>query len=64
MSAHDYVDPLERPGEADLTAHVDFEGVAMAAKPLAASLLTTQGVFLERLGITDRAQALARETKR
>jgi len=50
--------PLQSPGEADLTAHVDFAALAHAA-PCAHSRLTPQGVFLERLGITARAQALA-----
>jgi len=39
---------------------VDFEALAQAAQPCSASRLTPQGVFLERLGITQRAQALAR----
>ena len=46
-------------GSADLTAHVDFEILAQAT-PSAFSRLTPQGVFLERLGITARAQTLAR----
>ena len=54
-------DPLAVPGQADLTAHVDFEAIARAVPPgVRASGMTTQGVFLERLGITARAQALAR----
>ncbi|WP_010137969.1 class I SAM-dependent methyltransferase [Oceanicola sp. S124] len=53
-------DPFETPGEADLTAHVDFAEIARAALPAAATRLETQGVFLERLGITARAQALAK----
>ena len=57
---HAYADALEAPGEADLTAHVDFEALAGAALPAAASPMTTQGAFLERLGITARAQVLAR----
>ena len=56
---HEMVDPLATPGAADLTAHVDFEAIARAAAPAAAARLTSQGVFLERLGITARAQALA-----
>lgn len=58
---HQTADPLARPGEADLTAHVDFEPLAEAARKAgaAASALTPQGVFLERLGITARAQSLA-----
>ncbi|MGZ9811509.1 class I SAM-dependent methyltransferase [Pseudoroseicyclus sp. H15] len=54
-----HVGPLARPGMADLTAHVDFAPLAAAAAPALATGLETQGVFLERLGITARAQALA-----
>jgi len=57
---HAATDPLANPGGADLTAHVDFEALARSAAPAAHSRLTAQGVFLERLGITQRAQALAR----
>lgn len=61
---HQMVDPLQEPGNADLTAHVDFEALqqaAIAASDMVnVSELTTQGVFLERLGITARAQTLAR----
>ena len=55
---HEAADPLADPGNADLTAHVDFEALALAA-PCAYSRVTPQGVFLERLGITQRAQRLA-----
>ncbi|MCP9483755.1 SAM-dependent methyltransferase [Shimia sp. CNT1-13L.2] len=58
LSAHEPVDPLDSPGMADLTTHVDFEALANAT-PSAHSRLTAQGVFLERLGITQRAQTLA-----
>ena len=58
LRRHEKVDPLAYPGESDLTAHVDFGALAEAA-PCAHSALTPQGVFLERLGITDRARALA-----
>lgn len=59
LRGHARADPLEAPGTADLTAHVDFESLANAAAPAAHTRLTPQGVFLERLGITTRAQALA-----
>jgi len=59
LKAHHAVDPLAEPGQADLTAHVAFEPIARAARPARASALTPQGVFLERLGITARAQILA-----
>jgi len=58
---HAPVDPLDGPGTADLTAHVDFEAIAKAAGEAGAKYtkLAPQGVFLERLGITQRAQTLA-----
>ncbi len=58
LRGHAPEDPMASPGEADLTAHVDFEALAGAAG-LPHTQLTPQGVFLERLGITARAQALA-----
>ncbi|MEL6681902.1 MAG: SAM-dependent methyltransferase [Pseudomonadota bacterium] len=59
VSNHQKVDPLGAPGQADLTAHVDFAEIARHAPPAKFSKLTPQGVFLERLGITQRAQSLA-----
>jgi SAM-dependent MidA family methyltransferase len=61
LRAHAPTDPLAEPGQADLTAHVDFEAICTAASATgcAHTRLTPQGVFLERLGITDRANALA-----
>lgn len=60
VKGHAPVDPLAEPGAADLTAHVDFEALARAAVPALHTRLTPQGVFLERLGIGARAEALAR----
>lgn len=61
LRKHAHVGILETPGKADLTAHVDFEALAEAVRPAATySRVTPQGVFLERLGITARAQALAK----
>jgi SAM-dependent MidA family methyltransferase len=60
LRRHAFADPLADPGEADLTAHVDFEALAQAAAPCTATGPVPQGVLLERLGITARAQALAR----
>jgi SAM-dependent MidA family methyltransferase len=58
---HARADPLEAPGEADLTAHVDFEALARAASAAGAAVAgpVPQGVLLERLGIGLRARALA-----
>ncbi|MGJ8586530.1 MAG: class I SAM-dependent methyltransferase [Yoonia sp.] len=59
LKGQTHSDPLTTPGEADLTAHVDFAAIAAHAAPAKFTRLTPQGVFLERLGITPRAQALA-----
>ena len=57
---HAPTDPLTAPGHADLTAHVDFEALLKATTSCTPSRITPQGVFLERLGITQRATALAK----
>ena len=51
--------PFASPGMADLTAHVDFEALALAAGADMCSPLTDQGAFLTRLGIYPRAARLA-----
>lgn len=60
MRAHGFADPLAQPGQADLTAHVDFAPLAAAgaAQGLLARF-TAQGAFLNALGIGPRAQRLA-----
>lgn len=51
--AHD--DPLQLPGLQDITAHVDFSGIAVAGREAALETLgyTTQAQFLINCGITD-----------
>jgi SAM-dependent MidA family methyltransferase len=56
---HQPVPALQTPGEADLTAHVDFAALARAAGPAQVSPIVGQGVFLRRLGIELRAERLA-----
>lgn len=60
LKDHQEADPLDDPGNTDLTTHVDFEALCLAA-PCRYSKVTPQGVFLERLGITQRAQILAKQ---
>ena len=55
--------PLANPGEADLTAHVDFEALAIAAGPDMCSPLVDQGALLTRLGIHARAARLAQSLR-
>lgn len=57
LRQHAFDDPLAHPGEADLTAHVDFEALAALAP---AYVFDTQGAVLTRLGIDARAERLAR----
>jgi len=59
---HAFADPLDAPGEADLTAHVDFARLASAAEARGAAShgSIAQGAFLRALGIEARAAALAR----
>lgn len=59
LQDHAPTDPFAAPGQADLTAHVDFEAIAKASEPAKFTRLAPQGLFLERLGITQRAQTLA-----
>ncbi|MBV1902633.1 MAG: SAM-dependent methyltransferase [Marinosulfonomonas sp.] len=59
VAEHQPVGVLENPGQADLSAHVDFENLTKAAHGVSVSDLVPQGVLLERLGIAQRAQHLA-----
>lgn len=61
MRLHAYAPVLEAPGEADLTAHVDFAAIAAAAREGGAQSfgVAEQGEWLSRLGIRQRASALA-----
>jgi SAM-dependent MidA family methyltransferase len=57
---HEFDPPLARPGEADLTSHVDFQVLGEVARAAGAHVHRpmTQGDFLLRLGILERAGAL------
>jgi NADH dehydrogenase [ubiquinone] 1 alpha subcomplex assembly factor 7 len=60
IARHSFADPLKAPGQADVTAHVDFQALARAAEDVGARVHgpVTQGDFLKRLGIETRAVAL------
>lgn len=64
LKAHKKVDPLEMPGQADITAHVDFEMLSQIAKRQGAQYMGTkmQGDWLRELGIETRAEALERKS--
>jgi NADH dehydrogenase [ubiquinone] 1 alpha subcomplex assembly factor 7 len=63
VKAHAFVDPLAEPGMADLTVQVNFERVAYMAEHAGAATHgpTTQGAFLEALGLATRAEVLKRK---
>jgi SAM-dependent MidA family methyltransferase len=52
-------DPLDAPGEKDITAHVDFTGIAVAAQDAGLATLgyASQGRFLVNCGIGERMEA-------
>jgi len=61
LRGHGFADPLQDPGLADLTAHVDFAALARALPP--ANLrqsYSPQGPFLQRLGLEHRSAQLAK----
>jgi SAM-dependent MidA family methyltransferase len=64
IARHSFADPLKNPGQADVTAHVDFQALVRAAEDLGARVHgpVTQGEFLKRLGIETRALTLQAKT--
>jgi NADH dehydrogenase [ubiquinone] 1 alpha subcomplex assembly factor 7 len=60
VARHAYADPLASPGDTDLSAHVDFGALGRAAADagLTVQPVATQGDFLARLGIRERARML------
>ncbi len=60
VRGHAFADPLEAPGLADLTAHVDFEALARTAAANGAAVdgVIQQGPFLQGLGLEARAAQL------
>ena len=59
VRGHAFADPLAAAGEADLTTHVDFAALAVAAAASPHGPLS-QGAFLAGLGLHERTEALAR----
>ena len=61
VRAHRKVDPLAEPGEADLTAHVDFSALSRIGRAASCRVQTAaQGAWLGAMGIGLRAERLAR----
>jgi NADH dehydrogenase [ubiquinone] 1 alpha subcomplex assembly factor 7 len=66
IARHSFADPLKNPGQADVTAHVDFQALVRAAEDLGARVHgpVPQGDFLKRLGIETRAANLMAKATR
>lgn len=62
---HKFAPVLANPGEADITAHVDFAVLSIAAKRGGAKVypVLTQATLMERLGIRHRAEILKRKAE-
>ena len=60
LERHAFADPFANPGQADITAHVNFEALARAAREAGAAIHgpMTQGDFLVALGLLERAGSL------
>jgi SAM-dependent MidA family methyltransferase len=60
VRGHQFADPLDRPGESDLTTQVDFAALVRTAERAGAATQGPlgQGEFLRRLGIEARAARL------
>lgn len=61
IRGHQKVDPFALPGQADITAHVDFDQMKQVALSRGARWMgsTTQGQWLTALGIHHRTESLA-----
>jgi len=60
VRGHAAADQFAEPGSADLTSHVDFQAIALAARRggATASGIMTQGAFLLSMGLRERAATL------
>ncbi len=58
LKNHNYHELLETPGEADLTAHVDFDALLQAANDVAVFGAIPQGKFLLQIGASQRLMTL------
>ncbi|HXP95472.1 MAG TPA: SAM-dependent methyltransferase [Telmatospirillum sp.] len=62
VKRHRHAAILDDPGDADLTAHVDFQALAEAANAATTTNVISQGSFLRSLGIELRAERLMSTT--
>ena len=60
IAKHEYADVLENPGEADLTAHVNFTDLKTRGKNAGLDVYgpVPQGEFLQTVGLEHRAEQL------
>ena len=55
-----FVDPLDEPGRADITSHIDFSDITLQARNDMVDIWgpNTQGSFLKKMGAIERLEAL------
>ena len=60
---HRYVNILTQPGHADISSHVNFKifNKIFSKNKLQVEKITTQGKFLQKLGILERANIISRK---
>lgn len=60
VRGHQFCHPLDDPGTADLTAHLDFQSLARVARQAGLAVFgpLAQGIFLKTLGIEARTERL------
>jgi SAM-dependent MidA family methyltransferase len=66
VRSHAFANPLIAPGQADITAHVDFQALATTAESIGAKALgpLEQAEFLRRIGIEHRTAVLKSQATR
>ena len=63
VKKHNYIDVLSDPGEADITSHINYNLFTeiLKKKKLDVKKITTQSKFLQKMGIIERANILAKK---
>lgn len=66
VRGHNHAGILDAPGESDLSAHVNFSALAQAAREsgVLSPPVVSQGEFLKRIGLCERARVLVRSASR
>ena len=63
VKKHNYLDIFFKPGHSDITSHINFKlfSKSLSEDNLAVKKITTQGEFLKKVGILERADILSKK---